>query len=75
MPYDIVEEVCRILDVELLKIVEEFRNKYRGFFVHPRWSDPGIVSIVHYPTEEEKKQGTKIMCDDLVDNIEKMRKS
>jgi ADP-ribosyl-[dinitrogen reductase] hydrolase len=75
MPYDIVEEVCRILDVDLLKIVEEFRNKYRGLFVHPRWSDPGIVSIVHYPTEEEKKQGTKIMCDDLVDNIEKMRKS
>ncbi len=37
--------------------------------------DDLVDNIVHYPTEEEKKQGTKIMCDDLVDNIEKMRKS
>lgn len=34
-----------------------------------RWSDPGIVTIIHNPTEEEKKKGTEEMVNNAVKNL------
>lgn len=53
IPYDFVEEVYRILDADLLKIVMEFRAARYKWFIHPRWYDTSCVRIVHSPTEKE----------------------
>mgnify|MGYP000112699918 CR=1 FL=1 len=37
--------------------------------VNSRWSDPGIVEIVHNPTEEEKKRGIEEMVENAIKNI------
>lgn len=34
-----------------------------------RWNDYSTMSVVHNPTEEEKKKGTEEMVDNAIKNI------
>ena len=46
-------------------------SKEEKQLVSSRWNDCSTMSIIHTPTEEERKKATDEMVDNLIKNIKK----
>lgn len=53
------------------KLEKEMNSKEEKQLVSSRWNDCSTMSIIHTPTEEERKKATDEMVDNLIKNIKK----
>ena len=53
------------------KLEKEMNSKEENQLVSSRWNDCSTMSIIHTPTEEERKKATDEMVDNLIKNIKK----
>ena len=55
IPYGIRSKVLSLLDDDLRRIVKEFIDARREWFIHPRWEEDGesISIVVSEPSKEE----------------------
>ena len=55
------------------KLEKEMNSKEEKQLVSSRWNDCSTMSIIHTPTEEERKKATDEMVDNLIKNIKKLQ--
>lgn len=53
IPYGIRSKVLSLLDDDLRRIVKEFIDARREWFIHPRWRDASTVRIISQPSKDE----------------------
>ena len=53
IPYGIRSKVLSLLDDDLRRIVKEFIDVRREWFIHPRWRDASAVRIISQPSKDE----------------------